>query len=367
MNVPFLDLKAVNARFASALAVAGRDVLRSGWYIYGTQCQAFEQEFSRYVGTACCVGTANGLDALTLILQAMKLKEGWSDGAEVIVPAFTFIATAEAVNRAGLTPVFCDVDENFTLDVRNAESLVTPHTCALLPVHLYGHMADMPALLALARRRGLKVVEDAAQAHGATLDGRKAGSWGDAAAFSFYPGKNLGALGDAGAVTTDDEALAGLIRMLGNYGARKKYYHEVLGANSRLDELQAACLRVKLPALDRDNRRRQAIARIYAESIRHPDIRLPYAGDADASVFHIYPIRTPRRAELQSYLSRAGIGTLIHYPLPLHRQAAYASYHALSFPHAEQAAAEELSLPISPVLTDEEADYVATTLNHFSL
>lgn len=367
MNVPFLDLKAVNERFESALTDAGRDVMRSGWYIHGAHCQAFEQEFAQYIGTACCVGTANGLDALTLIFQAMKIKEGWNDDTEVIVPAFTFIATAEAVNRAGLTPVFCDVNEYFALDIRQAERLVTQRTRALLPVHLYGHMADMPAVLALSSRYGLKVVEDAAQAHGAELGGRKAGSWGDAAAFSFYPGKNLGALGDAGAVTTDDTELAELIRTLGNYGARKKYCHEILGANSRLDELQAAYLRVKLPALDRDNRRRQTIARIYNETIHHPDIRLPYAGDANTSVFHIYPVRTPWRDALQDYLAQAGIGTLIHYPLPLHRQAAYASYHTLSFPHAEKAAAEELSLPMSPVLTDEEADYVATTLNHFNL
>lgn len=367
MNVAFLDLKAVNARFEPQLSQAVQEVIASGWYINGRHCQEFEQVFARFIGTRHCVGTGNGLDALTLILTAMKQLEGWNNQTEVIVPAMTFIASAEAVNRAGLTPVLCDIDEDFVIDPDKIEPLIGPHTRALLPVHLYGHMANMTKLSEIASRYQLKIIEDAAQAHGTTQAGKRAGNWGNAAAFSFYPGKNLGALGDGGAVTTNDDRLAERIRTLANYGAVKKYHHEFQGINSRLDELQAAILNLKLPHLDEDNRKRQAIAQIYNEEIRNRWVRKPYSGQTQASIFHVYPLITPHRCDLQRFLSDKGIGTLIHYPLAIHQQTAYASFRSLHFPHAEQTAAEELSLPISPAMTEEEAHFVATTINHFKL
>ncbi len=367
-RIPYLPLKAINARQHAALLAAANAVIASGRYLRGDHVSQFEAAFAAYVGTVACVGVGNGLDALTLTLMAMRQLDGWAEGDEVVVPAMTFIATAEAVDRAGLRPVFCDVDANALIDVAEAERAITARTRAIIAVHLYGHIANMDALRTLAHSKGLKVIEDAAQAHGAkAADGHCAGSLGDAAAFSFYPGKNLGALGDGGAVTTDDETLAARIRILANYGAASKYHHDYLGLNSRLDELQAAFLTVRLQLLDADNAHRRHIASAYSNGIRQDGVRLPYGGDTAASVFHIYPLFTARRDALQAHLAAAGIETLIHYPLPLHRQRAYAAHAAERFPMAERLAAEELSLPISPILTETEATYIANTINAFSL
>ena len=367
MIVPFLDLQKITESFEPQLSQAVNQVVTSGWYLNGEQNQYFEKEFSQYIGTDFCVGVGNGLDALTLILTAMKELYHWQDQDEVIVPALTFIATAEAISRAGLRPVFCEVNEDFLLSTAHLPALITQATRAIVPVHLYGKVCDMVKIREIATTAHLKVIEDAAQAHGASLNGIKAGNWGDAAGFSFYPGKNLGALGDGGAVTTCDPELASYVRKLANYGAEKKYHHEVLGCNSRLDEIQAAVLRVKLPRLDEDNRRRRAIAAIYSAEIKNPALRIPYQGDTTESVFHIYPIRTRNREALQSYLHQEGIETLIHYPIAVHQQTAYRQFNQQIFPMAENLAAEELSLPMSPLLTPEEALYIVEKINLYNL
>lgn len=367
MNLPFLNLQAITDSFEPELSEAVNRVVRSGWYLNGDENRHFEEEFAAYTGTRHCIGVGNGLDALTLTLTAMKQLYGWHDDDEVIVPAFTFIATAEAISRAALRPVFCDVADDFLMDPDDLLPLLNGRTRALLPVHLYGKMCRMPQLLDIARNHGLKVIEDAAQAHGATCNGKKAGSCGDAAGFSFYPGKNLGALGDGGAVTTDDDELARRIRILANYGAERKYHHELQGCNSRLDELQAAVLRVKLRRLDEDNRRRRETAAVYSRGIQHPDVLLPYGGRTDESVFHIYPVRCRHRDRLQQYLAEQGIGTLCHYPVALHRQEAYPLHQQEQHPRAEAFAAEELSLPMSPLVTPEEAHYIVEKINRFIL
>lgn len=367
MKVPFLDLKAITASFEPELSSAAVATIQSGWYLNGEQNKLFEKEFANYIGTEFCIGVGNGLDALTLILSAMKQLEGWKNHDEVIVPAMTFIATAEAVNRAGLTPIFCDVTENGVINPDLIVDRLTPRTRAILPVHLYGNPCDMVALQVIAQVYGLKLIEDAAQAHGADFYGQRVGSIGDAAGFSFYPGKNLGALGDGGAVTTNNKKLAERVRMLANYGAKKKYCHERKGCNSRLDEIQAAVLRVKLRRLDADNQLRKKVAQTYNEGIDNPLIQIPYMGDIAESVFHIYPIRCKHRDQLQSYLAEAGIETLIHYPAAVHQQRAYGTYEKESYPVAEAIAQEELSLPMSPLLTEDELAYIIKTINLFQL
>ncbi len=361
-TIPYLSLRDVLRRHRAELITAATTVIDSGRYLCGDEVAAFETAFARYTGAACCVGVGNGLDALTLILLALKQREGWADGDEVIVPAMTFVATAEAVSRAALRPVFCDVDAHFLLDAEGVEPLVTPRTRALLPVHLYGREADMAALAAVAEHHHLLLVEDAAQAHGAVTFTAERPSV--AAAFSFYPGKNLGALGDGGAVVTHDAALAAQIRALANYGATRRYHHEWQGINSRLDELQAAFLRVRLAHLDADNRRRRAIAALYNAGIRHADVAVPYEGML-SGVYHIYPLMARRRDALQQHLAAHGIETLVHYPVAVHRQPVYAAYHAQHFPRAEQVAADELSLPIGPTLTDDDVHTIIQAINTF--
>jgi len=365
MNIPFLDLQAINHRLEPRLTETVRTVVQSGWYLHGEHTRHFEESFAAYCGAKHCIGVGNGLDALTLILTALKQTEGWNDDCEVILPAMTFVATALAVSRAGLKPVFCDVSPtDFLLTPENAATVLTERTRAVLPVHLYGKMCDLTALRDFADRHGLLVVEDAAQAHGARWQGKRAGAQG-VAAYSFYPGKNLGALGDGGAVVTDNDTWAERIRILANYGAAQKYYHEYLGFNSRLDEMQAAILSLKLPTLDEDNRKRQTVAGIYGSHIRNPKVTLPYGGRTDASVFHIYPVLAEDRESLSAHLRKNGIHTLCHYPLPLHRQQAYR--HAANGPHpvAEYVAGHELSLPISPIMTEEQALYVAQKVNEW--
>ena len=367
MHIPFLDIEKITQKYQPHLSEAIVATINSGWYLNGKNVKEFENSFAQYIGTSYCISVGNGLDALTLALTAMKQLENWNDGDEVIVPAFTFIATAEAVNRSGLTPIFIDIDNNFTLDLRNCEQLITSKTWAIIPVHLYGKPCNMRILKKIANNYGLKILEDAAQAHGAQFENKRIGSWGDAAAFSFYPGKNLGALGDGGAVTTNNEKLAKHIQILANYGAENKYYHTYQGCNSRLDEIQAAVLSIKLTQLDYDNKRRQEIAQIYATHINNTAAgNIPYTRDTTQSVFHIYPFMSPTREKLQSYLARHDIETLIHYPLALHKQIVYnKSYGYLSFPYAERAAKEELSLPISPVMTNDEALYITEIINKF--
>lgn len=364
--IKYLDLQRLNDSFEPQLSEVLLRVSRSDCYLQGQETLAFERAFAAYCGTNHCVGTGNGMDALTLIFLAYREQGLMAVGDEVIVPANTCIATLIGVLRAGLTPVLCEPSSRtYTLDPQRVEALLTPRTRALLPVHLYGQCAAMDVLLSLARHYKLKVVEDVAQAHGALYQGKRVGSLGDAAAFSFYPSKNLGALGDGGAVTTDDATLATIVRSLGNYGSSEKYVHPYQGMNSRLDELQAAVLALKLQRLDADNARRRAIARQYLQGIQHPFITLPQVDDWEQHVFHIFPIFSPRREMLQAFLAGRGVQTQIHYPLPPHWQGALKEYGSLHLPITEQLHREELSLPLSPLMTDEEVQEVVRAVNQF--
>jgi dTDP-4-amino-4,6-dideoxygalactose transaminase len=350
MAVPFLDLQAPYRELQAELDAAWQRVMRSGWYVLGKEVEAFEAEFAAYCGAAHGVGVANGLDALHLIVRAY----GIGPGDEVIVPSNTFVATWLAVSHAGATPVPVEpVEGTHNLDPARIAAAITPRTRAIMVVHLYGQPADMDPILALAKARGLKVFEDAAQAHGARYKGRRTGSLGDAAGFSFYPGKNLGAIGDGGAVTTDDAALAERIRVLRNYGSKVKYDHQVVGFNSRLDELQAALLRVKLARLDEWNARRRQVAGEYLAALAEGSgLVLPVVPEWAEPAWHLFVVRHAARKELQAKLAEAGIGTLIHYPTPPHLQAAYAGVARPEWrlPLAERLAKEVLSLPIGPHL-----------------
>ena len=363
--LPFLDLKHINQAYEPELSQAIQKVVSSGWYLLGEEKRMFEQEFAEYIGAKYCVGVANGLDALTLILMAMKNKYGWNDSNEVIVPAMTFVASAEAIVRAGLTPSFCDVNGDFLISPAEIEKHITPKTCAIMPVHLYGKACDMHAIRTIAETHQLKIVEDAAQAHGAYYENKKAGNWGDAAAFSFYPGKNLGALGDAGAIVTNDEDLAKEIAIIANYGAPQKYMHTHNGLNSRLDELQATALRIKLKFLDRDNHHRRMIAELYSQNINNPHITVPYNRNTSESVFHVYPVLCEHRDLLQKYLKNEGVETLIHYPTPLHKQPVYSAYSSQSHPISEMIGKYTLSLPISPIQSIEDTNYIIEKINLF--
>lgn len=364
---PFLDLKSVNFSHYSGLENAFDRTLAGGWYILGNEVHAFEEEFAAYCGVPHCIGVANGLDALVLILRAYKLLGDLQEGDEVLVPANTYIATILAISRNSLAPVLVEPDPlTFNIDPRRIEEKITPRTRAILPVHLYGQAADMEPICKIAGRYGLKVIEDAAQAHGALYGGRRTGSLGDAAGFSFYPGKNLGALGDGGAVTTRDDKLAETIRVLRNYGSQVKYQNLFKGVNSRLDEIHAAMLREKLKSLDADNDRRRHIARIYRAGIQNPAITLPQVQDETAHVWHLFVVRTSQRDALQQHLTERGVQTLIHYPTPPHKQDAYREWNRLNLPITEKIHAEVLSLPISPVMTEEEAQGVVEAVNTFN-
>lgn len=356
MKVPFLDLKSLNLRFEDAFAGALRRVLASGWFIQGQELAAFESEFAALCGVRHCIGVGNGLDALTLALRAWMELGRLSPGDEVIVPANTFIATALAVSQAGLTPVLADPDaETFNLSVDAAAAALSPRTRVLLPVHLYGRLADMAGLRQLADAHGLLLLEDAAQAHGASIAGQAAGSFGDAAAFSFFPGKNLGALGDAGGVVTGDAALAACIASLRSYGSSRKYHHDRQGVNSRLDELQAAFLRIKLQHLAGDVAARQALAERYLAGIDNTQIKLPAKPvPGEQHAWHLFVVRSQDRDALQGHLRDAGVETLIHYPVPIHRQPAYAGTPWPALPVAEALANSVLSLPLHPGLSDPQ-------------
>jgi len=372
MSVRFLDLQAINKEYREEMIEAAVRVIDSGWYIQGSELSDFEEGFAVYCGSKYCIGVANGLDALTLTLRAWKELGRIEEGDEVIVPANTYIASILAITENRLKPVLVEPDQkSYNLCPLKTAAAITPNTKAIVAVHLYGQLAPMPEIMALAEQHNLLVLEDAAQAHGASIAGRKAGNWGHAAGFSFYPGKNLGALGDAGAVTTDDSELAQTIRALGNYGSHKKYENLYQGVNSRLDEIQAALLTVKLKHLDADTARRKAIALAYAQGINNPIIAQPISSGSslaslESHVFHLYVIRTQQRQALQEHLSTAGIQTLIHYPVPPHQQRAYQELNVQSYPLTEAIHREVLSLPISPVMTDEDVSAVIHVCNTFS-
>jgi len=362
MPIEFLNLGRVNAPYEPAIREAIERVLRSGYYILGEETAAFESEFARYCGVKHCIGVANGLDALHLILRGY----GIGAGHEVIVPANTFIATWLAVSLAGARIVPVEPDAaTWNIDPRRIEEAITPHTRAIMPVHLYGAPAEMDAIRDIARRHGLRVIEDAAQAHGARYRGRRAGSLGDAAGFSFYPGKNLGALGDGGAITTDDDDLAARLRKLRNYGSSVKYQHEVEGVNSRLDEMQSAILRAKLQHLDADNARRAEVAGWYREALADVPVELIRVPEEAQSVWHLFVVRTSRRDALRDYLAARGIGTQIHYPVPCHRQEAFAGHAWPALPITEQVQAEVLSLPMAPYLGADDVAQVAAEVKAF--
>lgn len=364
MSVPFLDLRATYQELQGDLDDACRRVMNSGWYIQGKELSTFEDEFARYCGAHHCLGVSNGLDALHLILRAY----GIGAGDEVIVPANTYIATWLAVSYAGARTVPVEPDDaTANIDPERIRAAITPRTRAIMVVHLYGQPADMDAICTLAREHGLKVIEDAAQAHGAVYRGKRAGYLGDAAGFSFYPGKNLGAMGDGGAVVTNDERLAHAIRGLRNYGSHVKYHNEEKGFNCRLDELQAAFLRVKLHRLDEWNARRRGLANYYLDQMKCPAIRLPLVPEWAEPVWHLFVVRSGRRDELALHLQHHGISTMIHYPVPPHLQPAYSDlgYAKGSFPIAERMHEEVLSLPIGPHLSPEQAAQVVDAVNSF--
>jgi dTDP-4-amino-4,6-dideoxygalactose transaminase len=368
LKIPFLDLKEINSKYQPQLIEAAVNVINSGWYIGGNYLAKFEAEFAQYCGVKYCLGVANGLDALILTLRAWKELGRLSDGDEVLVPANTYIASILAITENNLQPVLIEPSEK-TLNIssENLEKYITPRTKAILPVHLYGRLVEMPSILEFSKKHRLLVLEDSAQAHGAKLNNQKAGSWGDASGFSFYPGKNLGALGDAGAITTNDPELFKVLKALRNYGSLEKYKNIVMGVNSRLDEIQAAMLSVKLKFLDGDTCRRQDIAKAYLGGIRNKFILMPEIPLEGQHVWHLFVVRTQYRQQLQSYLAENDIETLIHYPIPPHKQEAYKNYSNLNLPFTEKLHSEVLSLPIGPTMTDAQVMQVISACNTFNV
>lgn len=363
--IPFLDLKTINGQYREALIEAATRVIDSGWYIQGPELSAFEKEFASYCGTKHCVGVANGLDALKLSLRAWKEMGKLKDGDEVIVPANTYIASILAITENRLKPVLVEPDgDSFNLCPKKTADAITPNTRAIVAVHLYGRIAPMQELMRLADKHGLLVLEDAAQAHGASISGHKAGSWGHAAGFSFYPGKNLGALGDAGAVTTNDGNLANIIRTLGNYGSQKKYENLYQGVNSRLDEIQAAILRIKLSYLDEEIKHRREVAEFYLRNIDNPEIQLPVVSKCESHVWHLFVVRSKNRNELKNYMIQRGVQTLIHYPIPPHQQSAYEEdWSNTAFPLTEEMHNSVLSLPMGPTIALQQCLKVVSACN----
>lgn len=364
--IKFLDLKAVTAMHADEISAAVQRVVNSGWYLQGNENKAFAEEYARYIGTRYCVGCGNGLDALTLILRAYKEMGRLHDGDEVIVPANTYIATILAITENNLTPVLVEPRiDTFQIDDNLIERAITSRTRAIMIVHLYGLCAYTERINEICHSHNLLLIEDNAQAHGCRYNDRLTGSLGNAAAHSFYPGKNLGALGDGGAVTTDDEELANMIGALGNYGSEHKYVFQYKGRNSRLDEIQAAVLRVKLKYLDADNALRRSIAMQYIEHIDNPLLTLPSTDYCHRSVHHIFPVLCSERERLQQHLLNQGIQTMIHYPIPPHRQQCYADMGLMSLPITERIHREELSFPLNPTLQQEEIELIIEAANSF--
>ncbi len=368
--IKFLDLQKINLAHREEIEAAMLAVFRSGWYIHGEALARFERRFADFCGVQHCIGISNGLDALTLILRGYMELGRLREGDEVLVPANTFIATILSVSQNRLTPVPVEPDlATYNIDPRQLEAHIGERTRAIIAVHLYGRCADMDAINQIARRHNLLVIEDAAQAHGAVYGGRRTGSLGHAAGFSFYPGKNLGAIGDAGAVTTDDAQLAEVVRALSNYGSQQKYHHLYKGVNNRLDELQAAVLEVKLQYLDAENQRRREVAQYYCRHIDNPRITLPLPREEAESiaersdhVWHLFVIRSKERERLQQYMHEKGIQTLIHYPLPPHHQPAYREWQQRSYPVTETIHREVLSLPMSPYLDEATQEYIVSAL-----
>ena len=367
MEIPFADLRPMHDELRSELDAAYKKVMDNNWFIQGKELEAFEIEFAAYVGVKHCIGVATGLDALYLVLKAY----GIGSGDEVIVPSNTFIATALAVSYAGATPVFVEPKmETFNIDASRIETAITSKTKAIMAVQLQGRCCDMDEINRIAKKYGLKVIEDAAQAHGAKYKGKKAGALGDAAGFSFYPGKNLGALGDGGCVTTNDDELAAKVRALGNYGSDYKYHHIYKGTNSRLDEIQASFLRVKLPYLDKWNEFRRKIAKRYLAEIKNPLIKLPLESSADYEhIYHVFVIRCDKRDELEKYLLDNGVHTVKHYPIPMHMQRAYADLEIAEgeLPIAEEISRTVLSIPMYYGMKDDQVDFVINKLNNFKI
>ena len=367
MMIPFLDLKTINSQYREELIEAVTQVIDSGWYIQGQMLKVFEEEFADYCGARYCVGVANGLDALSLTLRAWKEMGKVREGDEVIVPANTYIASIFAIMENRLVPVLVEPDKlTYNINILNIEASITSSTRVILPVHLYGQLVDMPAIKRISEQYNLLVLEDCAQAHGASIGGRKAGSWGHASGFSFYPGKNLGALGDAGAVTTDDEELASTIRAIINYGSCKKYENLYQGVNSRLDEIQAALLQVKLRYLDSEISKRREVAKMYTEGITNSAITLPFVEVKEQHVWHLFVVRCKYRDALQMHLANAGVETLIHYPISPHKQKAFKSWCNHSYPITELIHQSVLSLPMSPVMNVDAINQVIDVVNDFN-
>lgn len=364
--VKFLDLEKINAQYRQELKNVCERVIDSGWYILGKEVESFEEEFASYCGAKYCLGVANGLDALTLTLRAWKELGKINTGDEVIVPANTYIASVLAISENGLVPVLVEPNEKtYNLCPENVKNAITNKTKVILPVHLYGLISPMNEIMDIAREHNLLVLEDCAQSHGAKLSGEKCGSIGDAAAFSFYPGKNLGALGDAGAITTNDPELYSIIKALRNYGSHRKYENNFLGVNSRLDEIQAAMLRVKLDYLDSETTVRQSIAKRYITEINNSSVTLPTVFGEEEHVFHLFVVRVDKREEFQQHLSDNGVQTLIHYPIAIHKQQAYSELNTKTLPLTELIHETVVSLPISPVLSEDEVTKVIEAVNSY--
>lgn len=364
--IKFLDLKAINDSFEPELSQSIKRVLDSGWYLLGNEVNSFEQEYSEYVGTKHCIGVANGLDALRLILKAYIEMGIMKEGDEIIVPANTFIASILAITDNRLVPILVEPDfTTYNIDSSKIEEKITERTKGIMLVHLYGQNAMTPKIQQLVDKYKLKLIEDNAQAIGAFYGEKRTGSLGHAAGHSFYPGKNLGCLGDGGAVTTNDDELASVIRALANYGSNKKYQNDYQGFNSRLDEIQAAILRIKLPRLDADNKRRREIAQYYLNNIKNPEIILPTLNLELAHVWHLFVIRHPQRDKLQKYLAENKIQTLVHYPIPPHKQLAYKEWFGLNLPLTEQIHDKVLSIPMSPVMSDKAKELIVSIINRY--
>lgn len=364
--IKFLDLQKINQQYEVAFEEKLKAFMQKGWYILGDEVKTFETNFANYCGTKYCIGVGNGLDALVLIFKAYIQLGKIKKGDEIIVPANTYIASILAILEADLVPVLVEsILETYNLNPREIQEKITPKTKAILAVHLYGQLADMNSINEIAEKNNLLVIEDSAQSHGAISGNKKAGNLGNASGFSFYPGKNLGALGDAGAITTNDDELAKMLFSLRNYGSEKKYVNDFIGVNSRLDELQAGFLNIKLPNLDNENRVRKEIAKRYLSEIKNEKIILPFYDNSENHVFHVFVVRTKNRDELQEFLLANNIQNLIHYPIPPHKQKALSFLENLSFPITEKIHNEVLSLPISPVMTKDEVDFVIEILNKY--
>lgn len=367
--LPFLDLKKINEQYNDELKAACARVIDSGWYITGKELESFETNFAQYCGTKFAIGVANGLDALTLVLRAWKEQGKLQTGDEVIIQANTYIASILAITENNLVPILVEPDSTtYNLSIENIKSAITDKTKVILPVHLYGQINPMKEIMAIAKENNLLVLEDCAQSHGASIDGIKAGNWGDAAGFSFYPGKNLGALGDAGAITTNDDELASVVTALRNYGSHQKYLNLYQGVNSRLDEIQAAMLNIKLKYLEKETQIRQGIALTYLENIKNPLIQLPFTAEEykknkQVHVWHLFVIATEHRELLQKHLNNCGIQTLIHYPTAPHKQQAYKKYNHINLPVTEKIHNEVLSIPISPIMNKDEINKIINSLN----